>query len=124
MKGQNENMQPIPLARWHEMARELFGNDARHWRFVCPVCNTIQTAQDFIDAGCPEDEAKMSIAVECVGRWLPKEKSQKAFGENRDGFFKGKPCDFAGYGLFKLNPIPVLFEDGKIMNAFAFAETS
>lgn len=120
MTNNSNEIKPIPLSEWHAKARELFGEKARYWRFICPACKTVQTGKQFMDAGCSEEEAKNSIAVECIGRWLSKEKSQKAFGEKKR--IQGKPCDYAGYGLFKLNPVPVLFDDGKIFHVFAFDE--
>lgn len=118
----NEPKPKILLKDWHALATEKFGKDARHWKFVCPVCKTEQTAQDFMNAGVAEDDAKSSIAVECIGRWLPKSDSQKAFGDKKRK--KGVPCDYAGYGLLKLNPVPVEFEDGTVFNAFDFAEVN
>lgn len=112
-----DKIDPVTIEEWHKKARELFGDQARHWKFVCPICNTVQSGQDFVDAGVSQDTAESSIAVECIGRFLPEK--QKAF---EGKVIKGKPCNYAGYGLFKLNPVPVLFEDGKIFNAFAFAE--
>lgn len=112
----------IKLEDWHKLASKKFGKNARHWKFICPVCETPQTAQDFIDAGAPEEEAKTSIAVECIGRWLPEK--QKAFDSRQGKIVKGQPCDYAGYGLFALNPVPVEFEDGKIFHAFDFHEVN
>ncbi len=108
----------ILLKDWHKMASDRFGENARNWRFICPICKTPQSAQDFIDAGVDEETAKTSIAVECIGRFLPEK--QKAIGEKK--IIKGQPCNYAGYGLFKLNPVPVEFEDGKVFNAFDFYE--
>lgn len=115
-----EKLQAIPLHEWHEKASKLFGKEAKNWRFVCPICKTVQTAQDFIDVGVLEETAKTSIAVECIGRFIPKKQSQKAFECKK--MIQGTPCDYTGYGLFKLNPVPVLFDDGKIFNAFSFDE--
>lgn len=33
-----------------------------------------------------------------------------------------QPCDYAGYGLFRLSPVAVVHEDGKKTDCFAFAE--
>lgn len=116
----NEDRPKIKLEDWHKLATEKFGENARHWKFVCPVCHTPQTAQDFINAGVPEEDAKTSIAVECIGRWL--REKQMAFDNRKGKIKKGQPCNYAGYGLFKLNPVPVEFEDGKVFNAFDFYE--
>lgn len=105
---------------WTKKAIELFGETGREWRFVCPICKTIQKGQDFIDAGCSKEDAAKLVGSSCIGRQLPKIKCQKAFGEKK--LIKGMPCDYAGYGFFQLNPVQVQFEDGEIVTVFAFDE--
>lgn len=56
--------------------------------------------QEWQEAGAPEN----AVAFSCVGRW-------------RDDV----DCDYAGGGLFKLNPVVVTQEDGSTTQAFAFA---
>lgn len=109
----------ITIDEWRKKGTELFGKDSTKWLFVCPVCRTPQTAQDFIDSGLSEDEARSSIAIECIGRHLPKAQSQKAISDAK--VIKGKPCDYAGYGFFKLNPVAVEDDDGHVFNIFDFA---
>lgn len=81
---------------WNADGIKRFGPNHSAWRFVCPSCGHIASVKDWRDAGAPED----CIAFSCVGRWL-KEKSE-AFGKK-----KGGPCNYAGGGLFGLNPVEV-----------------
>lgn len=109
----------ISFEDWKKKGRELFGEDSKQWKFKCPICETSQSIRDFIDAGVDEDEARDSIAFECIGRHLPKEETQSAFKSGKK-FITGKPCDYAGYGLFKLNPVKVKLKTGTIIKVFDF----
>lgn len=103
---------------WLEKAIKLYGENAGVWKFKCPCCETVQTAMDFVNAGLSKKDAGTSIAKECIGRYLPKK--QKAISEKK--IIKGEPCDYAGYGLFRLNPIEIEMDDGRMQYAFAFAD--
>lgn len=105
-------------SEWLEKGKRLYGKNTETWQFKCPVCETIQTAKDFIAAGASKDEAMNSIAVECIGRHLPEK--QKAFDSSQGKIIKGSPCNYAGYGLLRLNPVEIEFEDGFKRHAFAF----
>jgi hypothetical protein len=88
---------------WITEARRRFGDDASKWAFVCPSCGHVATVKDWRDAGAPEGE----IAFSCVGRHLP---GASDVGE------RSSPCNYAGGGLFRLNPTEVEGE-----HYFAFA---
>lgn len=90
------------LKEWQEEAARLFGSDAMLWRFVCPVCGHVQSVQDYKDAGAVEG----AVAFSCIGRWV---------GTKDEG-----PCDYAGGGLFRLNPITVVADDGVEHHVFEF----
>ncbi len=90
---------------WKQRGEALFGLDMMQWRFVCPACGHVQSTQDYKDAGAPPE----AVAVSCVGRY--QETCRKAFGEDGPG-----PCNYAGGGLFRLNPVDV---DGQRVFAFA-----
>jgi len=79
------------------------------WKFVCPSCGYVASVKDWKDAGASDREAAFS----CVGR---------AMNSDKQIFDKtGGPCNYAGGGLFGLNPVTVDF-DGKAIKVFAFAE--
>ena len=98
----------MTYAEWIAEGTRRFGEDYTKWRFVCPCCGHVASTQDWLDAG-----AKNAIAFSCVGRWV---------GAKREAFGEGEgPCNYAGGGLFRLNPIQVTCEDGRLHHAFAFA---
>ena len=88
-----------------------FGSDEMHWQFICPSCGHIASVQDWKDAGAEES----AVAFSCVGRWLT---GAKQIGE------KSGPCNYAGGGLFRLNPMKVVCEGDVVIDVFDFAEPS
>jgi hypothetical protein len=97
---------------WDAQGQRLFGPDKLKWRFKCPVCGNVQTPEDFMPykelGATPESALK-----ECIGRY------SGAKSVNLSG--KKSPCDYAGYGFFKLSPVRV--QDGEHeYHVFAFAE--
>ena len=80
------------------------------WKFVCPSCRHVASVKDWKDAGAPEG----AIAFSCIGRYT---------GAGGDKTFRGAggPCDYAGGGLFGLNPVEVSL-NGEVLWLFAFAD--
>ncbi len=111
-------------AEWIAKAESLFGKDPMKWKFICPACKHVQSVQDYKDAGAPSEVAGFS----CVGRWAGAKRD--ALGLNPEAVKRGElppaegvgPCNYAGGGLFRLNPVKVEFPDGEVAYAFAFAE--
>lgn len=96
---------------WRAEAVRLFGADPKKWRFVCPACGHVASVQDRLDV-----DARTAVAFSCVGRWT---------GAARPAFGAGAgagPCNYAGGGLFGLNPVTVTYPDGASQDVFAFAE--
>lgn len=103
---------------WIKEGKRRFGDDIMKWRFVCPICGATFAIEDFRpykELGATSDSA----TCECIGRYMPKEKRVEAFGEKGNKITK--PCDYAGYGLFKLSPV-VIIKDGIEQDCFDFAE--
>jgi hypothetical protein len=98
-------------AEWRAEGTRLFGPDAKTWRFVCPVCKHVATPADWHEAGAHDG----AIAFSCVGRFMPNPEKRRKNGDRG-------PCDYAGGGLFKLNPTTVVSPDGSEHQMFAFAE--
>ncbi len=96
---------------WLAEAELRFGKDPMEWRFVCPSCGYVAKVRDWKEAGAREGE----VAFSCIGRRTGS--TQKMFSED------GGPCNYAGGGLFRLNPVNVV-KDGKTHSVFAFAEAS
>lgn len=105
-------MRRLTHAEWKSEGERRFGADAMAWKFVCPVCKHVATPADWKAAGAGES----AVAFSCVGRWL--ERSRNAFEEEGRG-----PCNYAGGGLFRLNPVIVDF-NGNEHAVFEFAEAA
>jgi len=98
---------------WTAEGVRRFGENLMHWKFVCPVCEHVQTVADFKkfkDRGATPDDARQN----CIGRFMPPD--QRRGPSNPDG----QPCDYTAYGLLRLAPIVVVGEDGTEQFAFAF----
>lgn len=94
---------------WMKRGRELFGPEPRGWRFVCPTCGHVTKAAEWIDAG-----KTAQVAFSCIGRLRT---------IARDAFDSGPgPCNYAGGGLFQLNPIELTMTDGATIRVFRFDE--
>lgn len=115
MKGQeidNKNIHYTSEDEWRKEGRRRFGDDMMKWKFVCPACGHIATPEDWRKAGNKDGGM---IAFSCIGRLMADPK--KAFdGGNQK---KCGPCDYAGGGLFGLNPVKI---EGRKDNIFDFAE--
>jgi hypothetical protein len=88
-----------------------FGPDPMKFKFVCPSCGHVASAEDYKAAGAPAT----AVGFSCIGRWLPGNWSVNTFQK------VGGPCDYAGGGLIRLNP--VVLSDRK-QAYFAFAEAA
>lgn len=83
----------ITLEQWRERGSRRFSDDYMKWKFVCPSCGAIISVQDYKDCGAPES----AVGYSCIGRFKP---------NCKEAFQPGKqPCNYAGGGLIKLNPI-------------------
>jgi len=93
---------------WFAEGTRRFGSDQLQWRFVCPSCGHVASVLDWKDAG----SSSANVGFSCVGRWIP---GSKEMGQ-RPG-----PCNYAGGGLFRINPV-VVVSMGKETAMFAFAD--
>lgn len=100
--------------QWLDEARERFGPEAMNWRFVCPSCGHVAAVKDWRAVGAPEG----AIAFSCVGRWM--EGPVMEIGPVAGGPKKG-PCNYAGGGLFRMNPVHVTHSNGARHSVFEFA---
>ena len=96
---------------WLAEARERFGSDPNDWAFCCPNCRHVATIRDWRAAGATDGE----IAFSCVGRRT---------GATAELGAKHGPCNYAGGGLFRLNPVEVECTDGTVMEVFEFASAT
>lgn len=104
-------MRTITYEEWKTEGARRFGEDAMSWRFACPACGHVACVGDWKQAGAPES----AVAYSCVGRWTGAA-DDKTFGKT------GGPCQYAGGGLFRLNPVKVTTSDGNEHAVFEFAD--
>lgn len=100
----------ISHADWLAEAIQRFGKDPLNWAFVCPACGHVATLRDWHNAGAGEG----GWAFSCVGRYLKNPTRM---------FQKPGPCDYAGGGLIRLNPVTITFPDNATRETFEFAPT-
>lgn len=95
---------------WMAEGGRRFGPDQMAWKFVCPSCGHVAATADWKAAGASSN----AVAFSCVGRWLPNanEMCSKA----------GGPCNYAGGGLIRLNPVKI--EGGADAGYFDFADVA
>jgi hypothetical protein len=93
----------VTEAAWRAEGAALFGADTSAWRFVCPSCGFVASVKDWRDAGARDGE----IAFSCIGR-------HKGADGTRTFKREGGPCDYAGGGLFLLNPVRVTHDGGHV----------
>jgi hypothetical protein len=79
---------------WLEEGERRFGKDKSKWKFKCPSCGHVASVQDYLNAN-----AEDSIGFSCIGRYI---------GAEGD-FLKqnGSPCNYAGGGLLRINPMKI-----------------
>lgn len=100
----------VSYVDWFTKGARLFGPNTIDWKFVCPVCGNVAAIGDFQQYAA-RGSTPNSATCECIGRYTGEKPTVDA-----------KPCDYAGYGLFKISPIRVTLGNGKIAHSFAFAE--
>lgn len=107
---------PMSVSEWRAEGSRRFGDEMLQWQFVCPSCGHVATPQHWKDAGAPVT----AVAFSCVGRWTGAKR--EAFSARDKG--QSGPCNYAGGGLFRINPVRVV-GDGAAGNetyVFAFAD--
>lgn len=100
------DMKTYTEKEWLAEGSERFGPDRRDWIFVCPKCETEQSAHDFVNNGVPKKDLQRGyVGFSCVGR-----------------FIKGKiGCDWTLGGLFQIHKACVITESGETVPVFEFA---
>lgn len=73
--------------------KERFGEDTKAWKVICPSCKTVQSVQDFNDAGI--SPASDYFGFSCIGR-----------------FDDSKGCDWSLGGLFQIHTLELIDEEG------------
>jgi hypothetical protein len=102
----------VTIEEWHAEGRARFGDDVNNWRFVCPSCGFVQTRRDFLAYGVPERDVDRRLAFSCVGRSVLQTCADAAEVVDFAEPHKGYGCNYAGGGLFRINPVEVVYLDG------------
>lgn len=101
----------LTLEEWRAEGARLFGPDEMAWRFICPACDFVASRKDWANAGAPDD----AVAFSCIGRWVDGSRYAFEYGPG--------PCDYAGGGRLRLNPVTVVSGD-VTLDVFDFADPS
>lgn len=83
-----------------------------HLAFICPMCATVQSAHDLIEAGAGSDfdAVQGDIGFSCLGRWTG--------GGSPRPSPDGSPCNWTLGGLLSLHKLVVVTEDGRRVTHF------
>ena len=100
-------VEAISIEEFHKRLRAQGVKDQARLAFVCPMCGTIQTAQDLISAGAGADfkSVEKYLAFSCVGRFTGAPPPRKTKQD-------GRACNWTLGGLFQLHELEVIDENG------------
>ncbi len=106
----------IPVAQYQAALLCQRVSAREHFAFKCPLCGTVQSAQDFIDAGVGIDFARVErfVAFSCIGRFT-------GAGPFHHKNPPQRGCDWTLGGLFQLHKLEVLMPDGAVQRSFEIA---
>lgn len=108
-------MKTMTLSEFHDAVREQ-DVPLHQVAMKCPMCGTIQCANDLLAAGAGAtfDEIEKYLGFSCVGRWTNA-------GPHQPGTPPGKGCDWTLGGLFQMHKLEVITEDGQHHPRFELA---
>jgi len=95
-------MKIIQHEEWKTLGKKLFGDNQRKWKFVCPNCGHVQTAQEFLDIGVDWSEISSVWGYTCVGVYHAMDREQQQLMKRDTGVAligekdRGKGCIFIG----------------------------
>lgn len=99
-------MNIITVAELHARLQAQGVKRREDFALVCPMCRTVQTGQDLIDAGAGAtfDEVEKYLGFSCIGRFTgaPTPRIEP----------DGKPCNWTLGGLFQTHELEILADDG------------
>lgn len=101
-------MRELTYDEWMNEAKSHF-ESPQDIAFTCPSCGYVQSVKECREAGHPES----AIGFSCIGRTLG---TDKEFGDKTGG-----PCNYAGGGLIRLNPVKITDKDTSLFE-FALEE--
>ena len=61
-------MKKVNHQEFLDEGKRLYGDNTLKWKFKCPACSYVQSAQDFLDNGVSKEVTQGQIAFSCIGR--------------------------------------------------------
>lgn len=106
-------------------AEARFGAKVRNWKFVCPMCGTVQSVQKLLDAvvasGGKEEDVHGYIGFTCIGRFTGQGDAGIAAKNHGEPWDKG--CNWTLGGLLQCHQLEVVMPDGRKRPTFDLAPT-
>jgi hypothetical protein len=84
---------------------DRFGPDTKQWQFVCPMCGTVQSVQQYYDAGLDEEHVQRVVGFSCIGRFTGQRDEGIAAKSRGETWRMG--CNWTLGGLFKVHKLEV-----------------
>lgn len=105
-------MKIMTLAEYHDALRAQGVGSTEDFAMVCPMCGTVQSARDLIEAGAGAtfEEVDKYLGFSCVGRWTG------APAPRREP--DGRPCNWTLGGLLTTHQLEVRTPDGHLHPRF------
>lgn len=102
----------VTVDEFHQLLRDQ-GVEREDLAFVCPMCQTVQSARDLVAAGAGTnfEDVEPFLGFSCVGRWTGASSPRREHD--------GQPCDWTLGGLFQTHALEVETPDGKRYPRFA-----
>lgn len=99
----------ITYDQWIKEGEERFGKSKREWKFVCCMCGTSQSFNDFLEhTDLTEDEIQRVITFSCIGR-------QTEGASNMGEADKGKiGCNWSLGGLLQAHTLSIIPPEGEV----------
>lgn len=101
-------MKTVTLDEFQDLIKSQGRERIEDVTFRCPVCGTLQSAQDLIDAGAGSNmrEVEKYVGFSCVGRFT-------GAGAHVKDEPPGRGCNWTLGGLFRAHELEVVTPDGK-----------
>ena len=108
-------MKRMTVEEFHAALKAQGVPNQEHFAFVCPMCETIQSARSLIraNAGKTFEDVEKLLAYSCVGRFTGAASPRKEPD--------GKPCNWTLGGLLRVHKFEVTTPDGKHHPRFELA---
>ena len=112
-------MKQMTQDEFYAEAKRRFGPKARDWKFVCPACGTIQSIQQYFDAGLSQEAVHGVVGYSCIGRFTGQGDAGISAHHRGEPWDKG--CNWTLGGLLRIHTLEVLIE-GRPRPCFELAE--